>query len=241
MIPPRYGLLDLDDDGIAQLDLLNAAFDSSLSMKDPRNPRWVAKPTVAYLWARTVACKQCRATLPLLKTRWLCKKENKRVLLKMKPKTDRTGVVFGVEPDVPQSGGNGAQRREHARRVGAGTMSRTGATCPCCGAIMTMGDIRLEGRAGRLAAVMTAVVVDGPKGKEYRLPTDHEQEIAEVSEEQLQAIYANIPFGLPEEQTPKAGSGASRAFSVDGYRPRYLAEAVHESPVVGAWYVRSSP
>src|SRR6266513_561326 len=35
------------------------------------------KPTVAYLWARTVTCKNCRATIPLLKTRWLCKKENK--------------------------------------------------------------------------------------------------------------------------------------------------------------------
>ena len=82
-----------------------------------------------------------------------------------------------------------------------------------------MEDIRFEGRAGRLGAVMTAVVVDGPKGKgkEYRLPTDHERAVAEVTEEQLQALYADIPFGLPEEQTPKAGIGASRAFSVDGY------------------------
>ena len=82
---------------------------------------------------------------------------------------------------------------------------------------MTMEDIRYEGRAGRLGAVMTAVVVDGQKGKEYRLPTDHERETAGVTEEQLQALYADIPFGLPEEQTPKAGTGASRAFSVDGY------------------------
>ena len=82
-----------------------------------------------------------------------------------------------------------------------------------------MEDIRFEGRAGRLGAVMTAVVVDGPKGKgkEYRLPTDHERAVAEVTEEQLEALYADIPFGLPEEQTPKAGIGASRAFSVDGY------------------------
>ena len=82
-----------------------------------------------------------------------------------------------------------------------------------------MEDIRFEGRTGRLGAVMTVVVVDGPKGKgkEYRLPTDHERAVAEVSEEQLEALYADIPFGLPEEQTPKAGIGASRAFSVDGY------------------------
>ena len=205
-----------DEHGVAQIDPLNAEFDAAY-LKDPANPRWVAKPTVAYLWARTVVCKQCRATLPLLKTRWLCKKDNKRVLLLMAPKPDGAGVVFDVQKDVTQNGGNAAQRREHDRRIGTGTMSRTGATCPCCGSIMTMEDIRLEGRAGRLGSVMTVVVVDGPKGKEYRLPTNHEREVAEVSEERLQALYANILYGLPEEQTPKAGSGASRAFSVDGY------------------------
>ena len=194
-------LLDLDENGVAQLDPLNAEFNDAY-LKDPDNPRWVAKPTVAYLWARTVTCKQCRATLPLLKTRWLCKKDNKRVLLTMEPDPDGSGVVFGVQPGVTQNGGNAAQRREHDKRIGAGTMSRTGATCPCCGVIVTMGDIRLEGQAGRLGALMTAVVVDGVKGKEYRLPTDHEIEVAQVSEERLQALYANIPFGLPEEPLP---------------------------------------
>ena len=199
--PRPMRLLELDENGVAQIDPLNTDFDAAY-LNDPRNPRWVAKPTVAYLWARTVSCKQCRATLPLLKTRWLCKKDNKRVLLRMEPKADHTGVVFGVQPDVPQNGGNAAQRREHDRRTGAGTMSRTGATCPCCGAIMTMSDIRYEGQAGRLGAVMTAVVVDGVKGKEYRLPTEHERDVAEVSEDRLQSLYADIPFGLPEEPLP---------------------------------------
>ena len=214
--PRPIRLLDVDEEGVAQVDLLNAEYDNAY-LEDPQNPRWIAKPTVAYLLARTVTCKQCRSTLPLLKTRWLCKKERKRVLLTMEPDVEQSRVVFGVQSDVPQNGGNAAQRREYDKRTGAGTMSRTGATCPCCGAIMTMEDIRLEGRAGRLAAMMNAVVVHGPKGKEYRLPTDHERTVAEVSEEQLQALYADIPFGLPEEQTPKAGIGASRAFSVDGY------------------------
>ena len=89
------------------------------------------KPTVAYLWARTVTCKNCRATIPLLKTRWLCKKDNKRVVLTMEPNADKTGVVFGVQNDVPVVGGNAAQRREYDKKVGAGTMSRSGATCPC--------------------------------------------------------------------------------------------------------------
>ena len=199
--PPPIQLLEVDAEGVAQIDPLNAAFDADY-LKNPRNPRWIAKPTVAYLWARTVICKQCRATLPLLKTRWLCKKERKRVLLTMEPDADGTGVVFGVETDVPPVGVNAAQRREHDRRAGVGTMSRTGATCPCCGVIMTMEDIRLEGQAGRLGAVMTAVVVDSREGKEYRLPTEHERSVAEVTEEKLEALYAEIPFGLPEEPLP---------------------------------------
>ena len=194
-------LLDLDENGVAQLDPLNGEFTDTY-LKDPNNPRWVAKPTVAYLWARTVTCKQCRATVPLLKTRWLCKKDTKRVLLTMEPDADRTGVIFGVQSDVPPNGGNAAQRREHDKRIGAGTMSRTGATCPCCGVIMTMSDIRLEGQAGRLGAMMATVVVDGSKGKEYRLPTAHEIEVAKVTEEKLQALYSDIPFGLPEEPLP---------------------------------------
>ena len=155
--PRPLRLLEVDEEGVAQVDSLNDAVRQGLSLDDSQNPRWIAKPTVAYLWARTVTCKQCRGTLPLLKTRWLCKKERKRVLLTMVPDAEQSRVVFGVQGDVPQFGGNAAQRGEHDKRIGAGTMSRTGATCPCCGAIMTMEDIRLEGRAGRLAAMMTTL------------------------------------------------------------------------------------
>jgi len=199
--PKPLQLLEPDEDGNVDVAPLNAGFGKAY-LDDPRNPRWVAKPTVAYLWARTVRCKGCRATIPLLKTRWLAKKDNKRVLLTMTPNADRTGVVFGIENNVPVVGGNAAQRREHDKRRGAGTMSRSGAQCPCCPTIMTMEDIRLEGRAGRLGAVMTAVVVDGPNGKEYRLPTAAEIRAAEVSKAELDALYANIPFGLPTEPTP---------------------------------------
>jgi putative DNA methylase len=82
---------------------------------------------------------------------------------------------------------------------------------------MTMEDIRVEGRAGRLGAIMTTVAVDGQNGKEYRLPTGHENLMAVDAEKSLAEVFRQIPFGLPEEPTPKGGSGASRAFSVDGY------------------------
>ncbi len=180
------------------------------------------KPTVAYLWARTVTCKHCRATIPLLKTQWLCKKDNKRVLLTMEPNAEKSGVVFGVQDNVPVVGGNTAQRRAHDKQIGAGTMSRSGARCPCCGppgtVAMEMEDIRREGCAGRLGAMMTAVVVDGPEGKEYRLPVPDETAAADAAEAELEGVFADVPFGVPEEPTPAGGgSGAGRAFSVQGY------------------------
>ena len=204
--PPK--ILTPDVQRRVSVDPLNAEFDS-LYLEDSRNPRWVAKPTVAYLWARTAECGDCRAEIPLLKTRWLCKRGDKRVLLAMTPCEDGSGVEPGLESDVPRSRDDGA--------LGAGTMSRSGARCPCCGGISTMQDLRVQGRAGRLGARMTAVVVDGQEGKEYRPPTEEETDAVRVERGELEAYFAELPFGLPLEPTPKSGVGASRAFSVDGY------------------------
>jgi adenine-specific DNA methylase len=191
-------LVPLNKDGEADIAALNTEFDEAY-LKDPHNPRWIAKPTVAYLWARTVTCKNCRANIPLLKTRWLCKKEKKRVILTMGPNAEKTGVVFGIHKNVTPYSGSSAQRKSHDKEIGGGTMSRSGATCPCCGAIMTTEDIRLEGRAGHLGSLITAVILDGLKGKEYRLPTAHEIDMAQKASNVLESIYADIPFGLPDE------------------------------------------
>ncbi len=210
-------LCPLTPDGEVDEKELNKEF-SAAYLAEPTNPRWVPKPTVAYLWARTVKNKHHpETTIPLLKTRWLCKKDDKRVMLTMTPKADGIGVEFGIQNDVPKVGGNTAQRREHDRRIAAGTMSRSGVKCPVHGNIMTMEDIRLEGQAGRLGECMTAVVVDGQLGKEYRLPTELESLKEASAEGRLDSVFAEIPFGVPSEPTPKAGIGASRAFSVDGY------------------------
>lgn len=210
-------LVPLREDGKADVDAFNKEFTPEY-LEDKRNPRWIAKPTVAYLWARTVTCKNCRATVPVVKTRWLCKKSGKRVLLRIEPTAARDGVTFGIENPVPVKGGNAAQRREHDKRIGAGTISRAGAQCPCCNAINTSEDIRLEGRAGRLGSVLTAVVVDGQGSKEYRLPTLHERSVAVADLPSLDEVFAEVPYKVPVEPTPAGGGrGAARAFAVQGY------------------------
>ena len=105
-------LVPVNKDGSPDVHALNAEFSADY-LKLKSNPRWIAKPTVAYLWARTATCKNCRASIPLLKTRWLCKKDRKRVLLTMECNVAKTGVTFGIQKNAPVVGGNTAQIREH--------------------------------------------------------------------------------------------------------------------------------
>lgn len=194
-------LVPIKEDGKPDLDTLNAEFDETY-LRVKANPRWVAKPAIAYLWARTVTCKNCRATVPLLKTRWLCKRDKKRVSLSMQPNAEKTGVVFGIQSNVPVQGSTAAQRREHDKRIGGGTMTRSGATCPCCASIMTMEDMRLEGQAGRLGAILVALFVEGANIREYRLPTEMELQAAENAQNELTKVFSQIPFGIPNEPLP---------------------------------------
>ncbi len=202
-------LLERRVDIAEAVDQLNEEFDSTY-LENPRNPRWVAKPVVAYLWARTVTCNDCRAAVPLLKTRWLCRKGRKRAWLGGERRADGSYCVYGTGGGVSVTedglrGDTGENANGPAR--GSGTMSRTGVTCPECNSILTMADLRREGRAGRLGATMTAVVVDGQRGKEYRSPMPEEIEAAAVGTDDLEEeVWADIPFGLPNEQTPMAGS-----------------------------------
>lgn len=197
--PRERRLLVPDEGGEVSTESLNAEFDS-LYLEDETNPRWIVKPTVAYLWARTVRCSGCRKEVPLLKTRWLCKKKAKRALLTLI--ADEAGVVFGIDHNAP------------ADADAKGTMSGSGATCPSCGVIATMADLRAAGRSGRLGTRMTTVVVEGQQGKEYRLPTDEEIDAASVKVQDLRSLYAQIPLGLPDEPTPSERSLGMRV-------PRY--------------------
>ena len=180
-----------------------------------------SKPTVAYLWAHTVRCKHCRAELPLFKTRWLAKKKggSKRVLLSMMPNADKTGVVFGIENDVPQKGGNSAQKRAYDKEISASTMTKSGALCPCCGYLVDPEYIRFEAVNGRVGGTIMAVIVEGKRTKEYRLPTIEETRAVGAAASNIERIFADIPFGLPTEEVPRGGSrkGGGSPFNLQPY------------------------
>jgi adenine-specific DNA methylase len=79
-----------------------------------------------------------------------------------------------------------------------------------------MEDIRLESQADRLGAINTAVVMEGQNGKEYRLPTDLEIDMAASSEADLNRVYPELPYGCPEDLVPEGSSrvGGGSPFTV---------------------------
>ena len=198
------------------------------------------EPTTAYLWARTARDPQTAGRVPLLKTFWLGKKKGKRMALLPVPNEDGTGVTFKLlsEVDLAQPQ-HIVDQNEFLRRwevtaetldsfLKNGTMNRAGVWSPCTGRpgviSLTMEDIRRQGQQGLLGTQMTVVVVEtktqvGNKTyKRYRLPTLQENQVADVQQEELEQVFADLPFGIPDEPLPQGGgSGAGRAFSLPKY------------------------
>lgn len=117
---------------------------------------------VAYLWTRTVRCKNptCGASVPLVRQTWLCKKKDRYVALRMiAPKGEkkvrfevaesRTEAGLGFDPAAFSKGGN--------------------ATCPFCGTVADIDYVKAEGRASRMSTQPMAVVCvrPGTRGKAY--------------------------------------------------------------------------
>lgn len=196
--PLPMRLLEVKEDGTPNIEILNGEFSEDY-LANKGNPRWVVKPTVAFLWARTVACKNCRLVFPLIKTLWLAKSETKRIKLDLTVDKASSVVAFEIIQNEPAKGGNAAQKREHDKRVGEGTVTKSGGRCPACGVFMTKADIQIEGMNDRIGQMMTAVVVDGEYGKEYRKPTDIDLFASSSIEHEVNSIFAEIPFGMLHE------------------------------------------
>ena len=172
----------------------------------PYYPTVNGQPTVAYLWARTVPCPdpRCGAEVPLLKTLWLCKKEDKRRALRILPPSPSQGE--GPRPALSQVEGVRVRFEiwtpDPRDEVPPGTMAGAKSRCPVCGTPLKPDYIKQCGHAGKLGARMTAVVVETGHGKEYRLPVPEEEEAAHRPAGALPAAAAQIPHGLPTELLP---------------------------------------
>lgn len=122
---------------------------------------------IAWLWARTVASPNPAAKgahVPLARSFWLSTKAGKKAWVE--PVVDQGTMTYRFEVHT----GNGEPR--------AGTMSRNGGLCLLTGSPMPLDYIRTEGKAGRFAARLMAIVAEAPGGRAYLVPTDEHERIA---------------------------------------------------------------
>ena len=163
---PRYGQR-LADEVRTWGQWVKAQAEQELAAFYPKDPDG-ATP-IAYLWARTVICEGpgCGAEVPLIRSLWLAKKGERSVALRIVPNPAENRVDFAII--------QGAK----AKDVGAGTVARGSATCPCCGFTTPVTSVRKQlkpRRGGANDARLFCVVTTRPneQGRFYRLPTERD-------------------------------------------------------------------
>lgn len=125
---------------------------------------------VAYLWTRTVRCKNpgCAATVPLVRQTWLCKKKGRYVALKMLARAAGLPAQAGLSKQVRFE----VVESDTEQGLGfdpAGFSKAGNATCPFCGSVADNAYVKQQGQGGRLSHQLMAVVCTRPgrKGKVY--------------------------------------------------------------------------
>jgi len=202
------------------------------------------EPTVAYLWARTVRDIQTEGRIPILKTFVLCRKQGKRIALLPVPDTAKKAVTFKLLTEehlsTPERRARVIEEHQFLQTweitadtledfLKKGTKSDAGVWSPFEKGrpdllALTMPEIREQGRRGLMGIQMTSVCMEatlpGKKKavKTYRVPTQEEIYLAQVQVEEVETAFENVPYGIPDEDTPKGGGKrASRAFSLQNY------------------------
>jgi len=193
---------------------------------------------VAYLWTRTVRCKNpaCGGTVPLARQTWLCKKKGHYVALRPdaeanrdKPPGEKRVYYKVVEATTPEGLGFNPSAGSRGGNV----------ACPFCGTVADSGYVKAEGQAGRIGVQPMAVVCTQPKkrGKVY-LGVDEVPPAAWPDDKAiwqriraLEAESADDPAGpltVPDEPLPSHGGLGFRVqpYGVKGwgqfFTPRQL-------------------
>jgi putative DNA methylase len=145
---------------------------------------------IAWLWARTVRCPNplCGAQMPLIKSFSLSVKKGKEWSLEAIVDRNRKTVSYQTREGKPDRDG---------------TVTRRGAVCIVCNEPVDLSYVRSEGKAGRIASQMIAIVADGPHGRAY-LPADEEHE---------RIAHSAQPGWMPDTSLPERALG----FRVQAY------------------------
>jgi len=169
--------------------------DAESSVTDVHLPPGFLQP-IAYLWTRTVPCKNpgCGATVPLVRQTWLCKKDDRCVALKMHASSGEKLVHFsvvecdsedklGFDPEAFSKGGN--------------------ATCPFCGTVADVEFVKSSGWQRPFGQQMLAIACTSPasQGKKYLSVDDVPDAvaIARSSSDRLTELLLRSTITVPSE------------------------------------------
>ena len=168
-------------------------------------PKHKGETVIAWLWARTVISPNpaVNAPVPLVSSFALSKKKGRERWAK--PIIDGDTLRFEVTEGKPPQDQQGTMIR------------RQGAKCIFSDEPMPFDYIRAEGKAGRMGAMLMAIVTQGKHGRNYHDPTPQAEELAQSAEPEWK------PMGdLPEQ----ALGFTAQLYGLDAYHklftPRQL-------------------
>ena len=146
---------------------------------------------IAWIWARTVTCPNpaCGIETPLVSKWWLGKKKGKEAYIVPKVVGDHVEYSIGHDP------------KRAPTKQNDGTISgRRGALCVACGSVISMEEIRAQGKKGKIGSAMTAVVCEGGRKREYKAPTDEDR--LEVQFDRVNQLNMGVLADNPRYMSP---------------------------------------
>ncbi len=133
-------------------------------------PDGTSATVVAWLWAHTVPCinPACGLQMPLMTTFQLSKKKGNEHWIK--PVIDRESNTISWVVQTDDAG------------VPKPTVNRTGAYCCGCGTAVKLPYVREQARADKMEEIMTAVIAEGDRRKQFLSPTETDIQVAQSAE-----------------------------------------------------------
>jgi len=153
-------------------------------------PKHNGETVIAWIWARTVKSPNpaIDVQVPLVRSFELSKKKGKRAWIEpiVDPQTKQVSFVVCREQDG-----------DDPKTIQEGTVNRRGGRCIVTGVPIPFDYIRAEGKAGRIGAVMMAIVTEGAGKRNYYAPASEQIEIANVP----------VPPSVPNTDLPEQALG----------------------------------
>ncbi len=158
---------------------------------------------VAYLWTRTVKCKNptCGAVVPLVRQTWLCRKRGRYIALKVTPDNETKRPKFTVVSSSAKT------EKEAIEEFGfdPGKFSKGGnAACIFCGTVATSDYVKKEGQGKRIGKQLMAVVCTkkGKRGKVYLSPDEVPEDLIPDEKEiwkRIEKLCEETGLSVPNE------------------------------------------